>query len=121
MREHNLWHRSTSIFIIDEFQRICVNKRSKKKDYYPSYLDPAFGGVVGAEEMDTVDLAALREAQEEMGITNLSQLKVPGGHQSLAPKFVFKHKFQNEVSNAWVYTYYIPWHTALKNSVPIKP
>ena len=72
MREHNLWHRSTSIFVIDEFQNMCVNKRSKKKDYYPGYLDPSFGGIVGIEEMDKVDLSALREAEEEMGVPNLS-------------------------------------------------
>ena len=124
MREHNLWHRSTTIFVIDEHQRFCINKRSHSKDYCPGWLDTGFGGVVGAQEMDDVDSAALREAEEEMGIKGLNKIKLPSGAagQTLAPKFVFKHKFEDAGSRAWVYCYYIAWHTALKDlGTPIKP
>ena len=38
------------------------------KDYCPGWLDTAFGGIVSAEEMLDIDLAAKREAEEEMGI-----------------------------------------------------
>jgi 8-oxo-dGTP pyrophosphatase MutT (NUDIX family) len=78
MRRFNMWHRSTSIFVIDEHHKFCINKRSKNKDYFPGYLDLAFGGIVSASEIDNVDLAALREAEEEMGIKDLETLKVPG-------------------------------------------
>ena len=124
MREHNLWHRSTAIFVIDEHLRFCLNKRSHFKDYCPGWLDTSFGGIVGAHEIDDVDGAALREAEEEMGIARLDSIKLPSGKsgQTLKPKFVFKHKFEDSGSRAWVYTYYIAWHSALKDlGTPIKP
>ena len=62
MRQHNLLHRSTSIFVYDEDYRFCINKRSRRKDYCPGWLDLAFGGIVGVEEMKDIDKAALREA-----------------------------------------------------------
>ena len=77
-------------------------KKPKKEPYGPG--NPSF------------DLAAKREAEEEMGIPNIDKIKLPGGtRQTLEPKFVFKHKFEDNNSRAWVYTYYIPWHTALTN------
>ena len=68
MRRFGKWHRSTSIFVINEHLQFCLNKRSSAKDYCPGWLDTAFGGIVSASEMDDVDGAALREAEEEMGI-----------------------------------------------------
>ena len=123
MRRHNLWHRSTSIFVIDEHHKFCVNKRSKNKDYYPGYLDLVFGGIVAADEMADVDNSALREAEEEMGIPNLSKIKVPGSQMTLAPKFVFKHQMEiDDVARAWIYTYYIPWHSCYNTgNFAIKP
>ena len=124
MRQGNLWHRSTTIFVIDEKHRFCVSKRSKEKDYCPGWLDLAFGGLVNAEEMDNMDLSALREAEEEMGIDGLNKLKIPGGqrHQTLMPKFVFKDKFVDSHINGWSYVYYIPWHSSMpSNGISIKP
>ena len=71
MRKHGLWHRTTSIFVINEFQEFCLNKRSNKKDYCPSFLDLSFGGIVSADEINKEDLAAKREAEEEMGLEDL--------------------------------------------------
>ena len=45
-------------------------------------MDTAFGGVVAADEMNDVDKSALREAEEEMGIKNLSKMKLPNGYGS---------------------------------------
>ena len=93
-----------------------------KKDYCPGWLDLSFGGVVNADEMNDVDGAALREAEEEMGISNLSKLKLPNGSKSLKPQFAFKHKFEDQGQKAWVYAYFIPWHTSLANhGVTIQP
>ena len=91
MRKHNLWHRSTAVFVINELQEFCLNKRSKDKDYCPGFLDTSFGGIVAANEISNVDLSAKREAEEEMGLEDLSKLKLPGSGASLVPKFVFKH------------------------------
>ena len=47
-----------------------------------------------------------------MGISNLNKIKLPNGYgKSLVPKFAFKHKFEDDNSKAWIYTYFIPWHT----------
>ncbi|EDL44542.1 nucleoside diphospahte hydrolase [Plasmodium vivax India VII] len=69
MRMENLWHRSTSIFVftkIGEEYFIYVHKRSKVKDYCPSYYSIGFGGVVSENE----DMLgnAVKELEEESGI-----------------------------------------------------
>ena len=122
MRKHNLWHRSTSIFVINQFQEICVNKRSMSKDYYPGWLDLSFGGVVTSDEMKNPDLSARREASEELGIPDIHKIKLPGSTSTLDPKFVFKHKFENEFGCSWMYIYYLTWHSDLENQgIFIKP
>ncbi|GAB67578.1 nucleoside diphospahte hydrolase [Plasmodium cynomolgi strain B] len=69
MRTQNLWHRSTSIFVftkIDQDYFIYVHKRSKIKDYCPSYYSIGFGGVVSENE-DMLS-NAVKELEEESGI-----------------------------------------------------
>ncbi|EUD67791.1 hypothetical protein C922_01980 [Plasmodium inui San Antonio 1] len=69
MRTENLWHRATSIFVftqIDQEYFIYVHKRSKIKDYCPSYYSIGFGGVV-AENEDMLS-NAVKELEEESGI-----------------------------------------------------
>ena len=68
-REENLWHRSTSIFVINQTKKFIVQKRSLQKDYCPGFIDLAAGGVIGADDMDE-DLSAAREVEEELGIPN---------------------------------------------------
>lgn len=62
-----MWHRSTSIFVINQSKKFIVQKRSLNKDYCPGYIDLAAGGVIGAEDIDE-DLSAAREVEEELGI-----------------------------------------------------
>ncbi|ANQ10403.1 Nucleoside diphospahte hydrolase [Plasmodium coatneyi] len=69
MRTQNLWHRATSVFVftkIGEDYFIYVHKRSKIKDYCPSYYSIGFGGVVSEGE----DMLgnAVKELEEESGI-----------------------------------------------------
>ena len=33
--------------------------------------------------------------------------------ETLTPKFVFKQRYEDAATKAWVYAYYIPWHTSL--------
>ena len=76
MRLHNLWHRATYIVITyntgdddtnQDNTKIIVQKRSQLKDFGPGLLDPSPGGIVGYNE--SYDDNAMRELQEEMGIT----------------------------------------------------
>jgi hypothetical protein len=52
MRQHNLIHRSTFNIIANSSNLIYVQKRTKTKDIFPGYYDPAPGGVILASEAD---------------------------------------------------------------------
>lgn len=66
MRVRNLPHRSTYILVFNPHGRLYVQKRTKTKDVFPGYYDPATGGVVLAGE--SYEQSAIRELEEEMGI-----------------------------------------------------
>ncbi|MFJ6751099.1 MULTISPECIES: NUDIX hydrolase [unclassified Streptomyces] len=55
----------------DAEDRIFVHRRTPQKLVFPSHYDMFVGGVVGAGE--TYDQAALREAEEELGVRGLAQ------------------------------------------------
>lgn len=67
MRAERLRHRCTYIAVVDSNNRLVVHQRAAWKDVWPSRWDVAFGGVVSVGE-DWAE-AALRELQEEAGIT----------------------------------------------------
>lgn len=62
-------HRSVSVQVRDPRGRIFVHRRTPVKLLFPSMFDVVVGGVVGAGE--TYDEAALREAEEELGVSGL--------------------------------------------------
>lgn len=64
-----LRHRCAFIEARDADGRIFVHRRTATKLVFPSHYDMFVGGVVGAGE--TYDEAALREAEEELGVTGL--------------------------------------------------
>ncbi|MFE5487060.1 NUDIX hydrolase [Streptomyces sp. NPDC056527] len=64
-----LIHRCVFIQARDAQDRIFVHRRTPSKLVYPSLYDMFVGGVVGAGE--TYDDAALREAEEELGVSGL--------------------------------------------------
>ena len=64
-----LRHRCVFIFVRDARGRIFVHRRASGKLVFPSRYDMFVGGVVGAGE--SYDAAALREAEEELGVTGL--------------------------------------------------
>ena len=66
MRARGLPHRSTYILVFNSRGEIFVQKRTPTKDVYPSYHDPAAGGVVLAGE--SYEACAARELEEELGI-----------------------------------------------------
>lgn len=74
MRQNNLWHRTTNILVTNQHNEYLVSKRSSAKDYCPGFYDLCFGGVVSSTEMDQMDASAKREAQEEMGLPNLTAI-----------------------------------------------
>ncbi|MFI5844257.1 NUDIX hydrolase [Catenuloplanes sp. NPDC051500] len=66
-----LRHRAAFILARDAEDRIFVHRRTAEKLVFPSHYDMFVGGVVGAGE--SYDLAAHREASEELGVTDLPQ------------------------------------------------
>lgn len=64
-----LIHRCAFILVRDAEGRIFVHRRTPTKLVYPSMYDMFVGGVVGAGE--SYDDAALREAEEELGVSGL--------------------------------------------------
>ena len=77
VRDENLPHRATCIFVFDRRGRVLVQRRTVVKDLYPGFYDLAAGGVVAAGE--SYEQCAEREAEEELGIRDTV----------LAPKFDF--------------------------------
>ncbi|MDI5966277.1 NUDIX hydrolase [Streptantibioticus silvisoli] len=66
-----LTHRCVFIQARDPRGRIFVHRRTPGKLVFPSMYDMFVGGVVGAGE--DYDTAALREAEEELGVSGLPQ------------------------------------------------
>ncbi|WP_411083763.1 NUDIX domain-containing protein [Streptomyces sp. cmx-18-6] len=66
-----LRHRCVFIEARDARGRVFVHRRTPTKLVFPSHYDMFVGGVVGAGE--TYDEAALREAEEELGVSGLPQ------------------------------------------------
>lgn len=64
-----LRHRCAFVLARDAEDRIFVHRRTAAKLVFPSLYDMFVGGVVGAGE--TYDEAALREAEEELGVSGL--------------------------------------------------
>jgi 8-oxo-dGTP pyrophosphatase MutT (NUDIX family) len=64
-----LRHRCAFVLVKDGEGRTFVHRRTAVKLVFPSLYDMFVGGVVGAGE--TYDEAALREAEEELGVSGL--------------------------------------------------
>ncbi|WP_431045202.1 NUDIX domain-containing protein [Streptomyces sp. P1-3] len=64
-----LRHRCVFVLARDAADRIFVHRRTAQKLVFPSLYDVFVGGVVGAGE--SYDEAALREAEEELGVCGL--------------------------------------------------
>ena len=120
MRRRGLWHRATSILVKNDEGKFCFNKRSLAKDYCPGFLDSSFGGIVASDEIDNIDLAAKREAEEEMGLPDLKKIKLNG--KAIVPQFRFKLKFNDGRTKCFLYIYDMPWSKQLeKKGYKIKP
>ncbi|MFD0313974.1 NUDIX domain-containing protein [Streptomyces flavalbus] len=83
-----LRHRCVFVQARDADGRIFVHRRTATKLVFPSLYDMFVGGVVGAGE--GYDTAALREAEEELGVSGLPQ-----------PRFLFKFLYDGGGGRTW--------------------
>ncbi|MFK0121231.1 NUDIX hydrolase [Streptomyces sp. NPDC090994] len=83
-----LRHRCVFVQARDARGRIFVHRRTAQKLVFPSLHDMFVGGVVGAGE--SYDDAALREAEEELGVSGLPR-----------PRFLFKFLYDDGGGRSW--------------------
>ncbi|MDT9696253.1 NUDIX domain-containing protein [Streptomyces sp. P17] len=83
-----LRHRCVFIQARDAEGRLFVHRRTPAKLVFPSLYDVFVGGVVGAGE--SYDRAALREAEEELGVSGLPE-----------PEFLFKFLYEDGAGHSW--------------------
>ncbi|GAA2413488.1 NUDIX domain-containing protein [Streptomyces pulveraceus] len=108
-----LRHRCAFIEVRDAEGRLFVHRRTPGKLLFPSRYDMFVGGVVGAGE--SYDEAALREAEEELGVSGLPR-----------PEPLFKFLYESAGHSWWSYVYQVrcelpvnpqveevAWHTFL--------
>ncbi|MEI5521550.1 NUDIX domain-containing protein [Streptomyces brasiliscabiei] len=81
-------HRAVFVLVRDEGGRVFVHRRTATKLVFPSLYDMFVGGVVGAGE--SYDDAALREAEEELGVSGLSR-----------PEPLFKFLYDDGAGGSW--------------------
>lgn len=83
-----LRHRCVFVQARDRAGRLFVHRRTPTKLVFPSLYDMFVGGVVGAGE--AYDDAALREAEEELGVSGLPR-----------PEFLFKFLYTDDAGHSW--------------------
>ncbi|MFJ7333616.1 NUDIX hydrolase [Streptomyces sp. NPDC101116] len=83
-----LRHRCVFVQARDAEGRIFVHRRTATKLVFPSLHDMFVGGVVGAGE--SYDEAALREAEEELGVTGLPR-----------PRHLFTFLYDDGFGRTW--------------------
>jgi 8-oxo-dGTP pyrophosphatase MutT (NUDIX family) len=99
-----LRHRCVFILARDAGDRVFVHRRTARKLIFPSLYDMFVGGVVGAGE--TYDEAALREAEEELGVSGLPDP---------APLFPFLYESPDGRQSWWSRVYEV------RCTLPVRP
>ncbi|KOV70163.1 NUDIX hydrolase [Streptomyces sp. MMG1121] len=98
-----LRHRCVFIEARDAAGRLFVHRRTATKLVFPALYDLFVGGVVGAGE--SYDEAALREAEEELGVSGLPR-----------PTFLFKFLYDDGAGNSWWSAVY-----EVRCELPVRP
>ncbi|MEU3276512.1 NUDIX hydrolase [Streptomyces antibioticus] len=98
-----LRHRCVFIQARDTEGRLFVHRRTPTKLVFPSLYDMFVGGVVGAGE--SYDDAALREAEEELGVSGLPR-----------PAFLFKFLYDGGPRGSWWSAVY-----EVRCELPVRP
>ncbi|MEV6573545.1 NUDIX domain-containing protein [Streptomyces sp. NPDC051577] len=96
-----LLHRCVFVQVRDGRGRIFVHRRTDSKLVFPSYHDMFVGGVLGAGE--SYRRAALREAEEELGVTTLAQ-----------PTPLFKFLYEGPGGAWWSYVHEVRCEVAVR-------
>jgi isopentenyldiphosphate isomerase len=101
MRRDNLRHSATGVLVRNSAGEIYVHRRTPTKDVYPARYDFMAGGVIAAGE-DPYD-AAVRELDEELGISGVPLEKLPEGD------------YADEHTNYHAYLYTCRWDGPIRH------
>ncbi|MEV6398771.1 NUDIX domain-containing protein [Streptomyces sp. NPDC051907] len=99
-----LRHRCVFVLATDAQGRVFVHRRTATKLVFPSLYDMFVGGVVGAGE--SYDEAALREAEEELGVSGLPRP---------VPLFTFLYESEDGRQSWWSSVYEV------RCELPVRP
>jgi 8-oxo-dGTP pyrophosphatase MutT (NUDIX family) len=95
VRQKNLLHRGIAVLVRNSQGQVYVHQRTATKDLFPAMYDMFVGGVVGEGE-DYLE-AAIREAEEELGVQNRNL------------EFLFDHLYEGDKNFSWVRCYRVLW------------
>ncbi len=91
----NLVHRVSHVLVVDRNDRIFLQKRSLRKDIEPGKWDTSVGGHLKVGE--SYDQAAVRELEEELGITEVT------------PQCLYTYRWSTPIESEDIRTYLVVW------------
>lgn len=95
MRRDHLLHRVVAVLCRNREGQIYLHRRTATKDLFPSLYDMFVAGTVEAGE--TYEDAAIRELEEELGITGVE----------LEP--LFHHRYEGDLTRSHTRVYSVQW------------
>jgi isopentenyldiphosphate isomerase len=90
-----LVHRVAHVLVVDRNDRIFLQKRSMRKDIEPGKWDTSVGGHLQVGE--SYDQAAVRELEEELGITGVT------------PQCLYTYRWSTSIESEDIRTYLVVW------------
>ena len=101
VRRDNLRHAATAVLVRDPARRIYLHRRTETKDWAPGHWDIAAGGVIALGEQP--DESALRELEEELGITGVELVALGS------------HLYEDESTRCFEHIYEVTWDGAVRH------
>ena len=94
LRDENLLHRCTYVFVLNRAGELYVHRRTDTKDVYPGFYDVGAGGVNSAGE--SYNECSRRQLEEELGV-------------AAEPNFRFLHRYEGPSGRVWGGAFDVVW------------
>ncbi|CAI2381852.1 unnamed protein product [Moneuplotes crassus] len=100
MREKNVWHRASYIYVKNSKNELCIHLRSSKKELYPGHWDVCAGGCMNYGLTDEEN--ATKELAEEYGV------------QGVKLDFVCSVRKEIDISKSYLSIFVCEWDGEIK-------